>query len=49
MKYKLVITKQSRDVKYSIGTIVNNIAIITHGVRWVLDLSGDYFISYINV
>ena len=28
------------DVKYSIGDIVNNIVIIMHGARWVLEIVG---------
>ena len=34
-KYKLVVTEQSWDVKYTIGTIVNNILLTRYGVRWV--------------
>ena len=36
-RYKLVFTKQSWDVTYSINNIVNNV-IIMCDVRWVLDL-----------
>lgn len=35
-KYKLVITKQSWDVKHSIGNMVNKIVITMDGARWVL-------------
>ena len=37
-----------RDVKYSTGNVINNV-ITLRCVRWVLDLLGDHFISYINV
>ena len=37
IKYKLVVSKQSWDTKYSIGSIVNNIVITMYAVRWVLD------------
>ena len=40
IKYKLVVTEWSQDVKYSIGNIVTNVLITMYGVRWVLDLSG---------
>ena len=36
-KYKLVVTKQSWDIKYSTGNIVNNTEITVCGVRWVQD------------
>ena len=26
------------DIKYSIGNVVNNIAVTVYGLRWVLDL-----------
>ena len=29
-----------RDVKYSVGNVVNNIVLIMYGVTWVLDLLG---------
>ena len=32
-----------------IGNIVNNILITVCGVRWVLDLWGDHFVSYKDV
>lgn len=31
------------DIKYSTESTVNNIVITTHGVRWVLDLTGWSF------
>lgn len=34
-KYKLVVTKQSGDVKDSIGNTVNNIRITMYSVKWV--------------
>ena len=37
-----------RDVKQSTGNIVKNI-VIMYDVRWVPDLLGDHFVSYINV
>ena len=37
------------DIKCSIGDIVNNIVVTMYGARWVLDISGDPFVSYINV
>ena len=37
-KYKLAFIKSPRDVKYSIGNVVNNIAVTVYGLRWVLDL-----------
>ena len=39
-KYRLVVTKQLWDVKYSIGNIVGNIVIHVYGARWVLETSG---------
>ena len=39
-KYRLVVTKQSRDVKYGTGNIVSNNVITMYGARWVLDISG---------
>lgn len=38
-----------RTVKNSLGNVVNNIVITMYSARWVLDLSGDYFINDINV
>ena len=38
-KHRLVITKLSWDVNYSIENIVNNIVITMHGTRWVLEIS----------
>ena len=38
-----------RDVKFSTGNAVNNIVINMYGASWVLDLSGDCFVSYVNV
>lgn len=38
-KYKLVVIKCHRDVKYNMGGTGNNVKTI-HGVKWVLDLSG---------
>ena len=37
------------DVKYSVGSRVNNIVITIYGTRWALDLLGDHFLSYMNV
>ena len=37
IKHKLVVTKQSRDVKYGIAPIVNNTVITKCGARWVLE------------
>ena len=37
------------DVKYSIGDRVNSIVITMYGVKWVLVLWGDHFVSYINI
>ena len=37
------------DVKHGMGNAVSHSAITMYGARWVLDLSGDPFISYINV
>ena len=34
-KYKLVATKQSQDVEYSIGSIVNIIVMAVYIARWV--------------
>ena len=46
-RYKLVVPKQSWDVKYSIENIVYNTAITMYGVRWVLKLfGGDHFVNY---
>ena len=47
-KYKLAITNSHRDIKCSIGNIVSNSIITMYGVKWVLDLSGDHLVSYIN-
>ena len=33
--------KYSKDVKYNLGNIVNNIVIIIHSIRWVQDLTGS--------
>ena len=38
-----------RDVKDSIGNVVNNIAMTMYGVRWVPDLLGDHLVNYVNV
>lgn len=32
-KYRLVVTKQSQDVKYNIGNTVNSIVMTTYGAR----------------
>ena len=48
-KYRLVVTKQSRDVKFSPGSIVSNTAISMYGAGWVLDLLRDHFVNYMNV
>ena len=37
------------DVKYSLENIVNNILIIMHGVKWVLDLLGWLLSKLYNV
>lgn len=37
------------DVKYSAGTIVNNIIMTMYSARWVLELLGDHFMNYMNV
>ena len=37
-KYKLVVTKQSQNVQYSVGNIVNNIVITMYGARWVHEI-----------
>ena len=34
-KYKLVVTESSWVIKYSIGSIVNNIIVTMYGARWV--------------
>ena len=39
-KSRSVVIKDSRDVKYSIGNIVNNNIIIRYGTHWVLEVSG---------
>lgn len=41
-KYKLAVTKQLWDIKYSVGNIqvVNNIVVTVCGARWVLDSTG---------
>lgn len=36
-----------RDVKHSIGNVVNHILITKHDARWVLDLERDHFVNYI--
>ena len=38
-KYKLVVTKQSWDVKYSLGNTVGTVVITMCGASWVLHLS----------
>ena len=48
-KYKLVITEQSQDVKYSIGHIVNNIVITTCGSRWVLEIWEGHCVKYMII
>lgn len=37
-----------RSKAFSTGNIVNNV-ITMYDVRWVLDLQGDHFASYLNV
>ena len=37
-KYKLLVTKTHRDVKYSTGNTVNDIAITMHSARWVVQI-----------
>ena len=37
------------DIKYSIGNIVNNIAISIYSARWVLEISRGFFIKYMIV
>ena len=48
-KYNLVSYKMHRDIKFGIGNTVNNIVKTMYGVRWVLNLLEDHFISYRNV
>ena len=39
-----------RDIKYSIGNIVNDIVITTYGIRWVLEIfRGDHLVKYMIV
>ena len=45
----LVITNSHRNIKYSAGTIVNNVVITMYGARWALELSEDHFVNYIIV
>ena len=40
-KYRLVVTKQSWDVKSSTGNTVNNVVTPTYGARWALKPSGE--------
>ena len=49
--YKPPVIKRTshRDVIYSIRNTVSSIVITLHGDRWLLDLSGDHFIMYVNV
>ena len=47
-KYKLVITKQSWDVKFSIKNIVNDIVITVDDARSVLALSGESLCKLYN-
>lgn len=37
--FKLVVTEQSWDVRYSIGNMLNNLVITMYGGRWVIHLS----------
>lgn len=48
-KDKLPVIKQSQGRTAQHREIVNNIAITTRGVRWLLHLWGDQFLSYTNV
>ena len=36
------------NVEHSTENTVNNIVITVYGARWVLDLSEDHFVNYIN-
>ena len=45
-KYRLVVIKQSWEVKNSIGNTVNNIVITMYGPRCVLELLGEHFVKY---
>ena len=47
-KYKLVITKQSWDVKFSIKNIVNDIVITVDDAKSVLALSGESLCKLYN-
>ena len=47
--YKPAVTNYSQDVKYSIVKIINNILIITYGVRDVVEISGGPYIKYMIV
>ena len=48
-QHRLVVTEQSRNVKYSTGNRASNAVITVCGVGGVLGLLGDHFASYINV
>ena len=48
-KYRLTVTKQSRDVKYSIGNRVKSIVTTMYGARWLLEISGDHSVKYMIV
>ena len=37
IKYKMTVTNSHRDIRYSIGDTVNNIAMTLYGAEWVLD------------
>ena len=40
IEYRLVVTKESWDVKHSMGYIVSNIITTLHSSRWALEISG---------
>ena len=42
-KYRSAVTKQSRDVKYSMGNIVDLIVITMCGARGILEVSWGHF------
>ena len=48
-KYKWKLQNSQRDVKYSIGNIVNNILITMYGVRWIQDLLGGSLSKLHNI
>ena len=43
-RYRLVVKKQSQDIKYSIGNIVNHVVITLYEARWVLEIFVKYMI-----